>query len=437
MSTESTASTQPHPAGPASAQPAAVAGLLCGITADAESLASELVELRREIHRQPELGLHLPLTQASVLRRLEALEGLEISTGTRQSSVTAVLRGAARHEGERPVILLRGDMDALPVLEETGLGFASEVHGAMHACGHDLHVAALYGAARLLHARRADLVADVVFMFQPGEEAYHGARYMVEDGVLRAAGRTVDAAYGIHVFSTTYDAGVFYSRPGTLMAGCEEFFVTVHGAGGHGSLPHLGKDPVPVAAEIIVALQTLVTRGYNVFDPVVATVGRLEAGTAGNIIPDTATFDVSLRLFSAEAKKQLVADVARLVEGIAAAHGLRATYSLAPDYPVTVNDDAEHRFAGKAIAGLYGEDSFHELEFPMTGSEDFSHVLNEVPGAFLVLGARIGDSSETNHSPRADFDEAVLPRAAASLAALALTRPGWSDEGQPGEDRGS
>ncbi|GAA1354564.1 M20 family metallopeptidase [Arthrobacter rhombi] len=416
--------------GPATPAPAADAALdtpaLSGLATGATALAPELVELRREIHRQPELGLDLPLTQASILRRLQDLDGLEITTGSRQSSVTAVLRGRAPYDGERPVILLRGDMDALPVLEETGLDFSSAVTGHMHACGHDLHVAGLYGAARLLHDRRDDLVADVVFMFQPGEEAYHGARYMVEDGVLQAAGRRVDSAYGLHVFSATYESGVFYSRPGPLMAGCEEFFVTVHGAGGHGSLPHLGKDPVPVAAEIIVALQTLVTRGYNVFDPVVATVGRLEAGTAGNIIPDAATFDISLRLFSPENKKKLLVDVARLVEGIASAHGLTASYTLAPDYPVTINDDVEHRFAQDTVQALLGDESFRELEFPMPGSEDFSHVLNEVPGAFLVLGARIGNSQETNHSPRADFDESVLPKAAAVLAGLALARPGWS-----------
>lgn len=417
---------------PGPATPAPVAGAtlealaLSGLATDAMALAQELIELRREIHRQPELGLDLPLTQASILRRLERLEGLEISTGARQSSVTAVLRGRAAFDGDRPVILLRGDMDALPVREETGLEFSSAVAGHMHACGHDMHVAGLYGAARLLHDRRDELVADVVFMFQPGEEAYHGARYMVEDGVLEAAGRRVDSAYGLHVFSATYDSGVFYARSGPLMAGCEEFFVTVHGAGGHGSIPHLGKDPVPVAAEIIVALQTLVTRGYNVFDPVVATVGRLEAGTAGNIIPDTATFDISLRLFSADNKKKLIADVAQLVEGIASAHGLSATYSLAPDYPVTVNDATEYRFAQHTIDALFGDGSFRELEFPLTGSEDFSHVLNEVPGAFLILGAKIGNSAETNHSPRADFDESVLPRAAAALAGLALARPGWN-----------
>ncbi|GAA0196021.1 M20 family metallopeptidase [Glutamicibacter creatinolyticus] len=403
----------------------ALTHVLSGLGADAEQLSAELVELRRELHRTPELGLHLPQTQRSILDRLEGLDGLKVSTGERQSSVTAVLRGQAEHQGKRPVVLLRGDMDALPVAEETQLEFSSHVAGQMHACGHDLHVAGLYGALRLLHARRHQLSADVVFMFQPGEEAYHGARYMVEDGVLQAAGRSVDAAYGLHVFSATYDTGVFYSRPGTVMAGCEEFFVTIHGSGGHGSLPHLAKDPVPVAAEIIVALQNMVTRSYNVFDPVVATVGRLQSGQAGNIIPDTASFDISLRLFSSANKEKLLRDVARLVEGIASAHGLRASYSLAPDYPVTVNDSAEHRFTERVVGELFGTEAFREMPFPMTGSEDFSHVLNEVPGAFLALGARIGDSVETNHSPRADFDEAVLPRAAAALAGFALGRPHW------------
>lgn len=395
---------------------------LAELAADAEQLAPELVALRRELHRHPELGLDLPHTQAAILTRLEGLEGLEISTGTRQSSITAVLRGGAGDPRDRPAILLRGDMDALPVQEQTGLPFASEVDGHMHACGHDLHVAGLYGALRLLHARRNTLAADIVFMFQPAEEAYHGARYMIEDGVLDAAGRRVEAAYGLHVFSAVYDTGVFYSRPGTLMAGCEELFITVHGAGGHGSAPHLAKDPVPVAAEMIVALQTLVARGYDVFDPVVATVGRLQAGTAGNIIPDVATFDLALRLYSPEAKVRLMADVPRLVEHIAAAHGMRATYTVAPSYPVTVNDPTEHSLAADVVGAIYGEDFFKELEHPLTGSEDFSHVLAQVPGAYLVLGAGNGQGQDMNHSPRADFDESVLPRASAVLAGLALGR---------------
>jgi amidohydrolase len=375
----------------------------------------------------PEVGLHLPRTQELVLEQLATLDGLEITTGTRQSSVTVVLRGGKPNPqgGERAVVLLRGDMDALPVTEETGLDFSSTVPGTMHACGHDMHMAGLYGALRLLHSRRDELAVDVVFMFQPGEETYDGARFMVEDGVLDAAGRRADAAYALHVFSAEYDNGVFYSRPGPLMAGCDELFVTVHGEGGHGSTPHLTRDPVPVACEMVLAMQTLVTRHFNVFDPVVATIGKLVAGTAGNIIPDNATFDVTLRTFSPEHKERLLTELQRLFRGIADGHGLTVDIVVAPDYPVTVNNDAEYAYAAGVITDVFGEGAFQEMQFPVPGSEDFSHVLREVPGAFIMLGATTAatpDEGASNHSPRAAFDDAVLPKAAAALAELAFRR---------------
>lgn len=311
--------------------------------------------------------------------------------------------------------------------EETNLDYSSEIPGVMHACGHDMHITSLYGALRLLHARRADLCGDIVFMFQPGEEYYDGARFMVEDGVLDAAGRPVEVAFGLHVFSANYENGVFYSRSGTLMAGCDELFVTVHGEGGHGSAPHQAKDPVPVACEMVLALQTLVTRGFDVFDPVVATVGRIQGGTLGNIIPDTASFDLTLRMFSSKHREKLVSDMRRLFRGIAAAHGLEVEISQAPDYPVTVNDSAEHNYAADVIRRTFGDGSFHELEYPLAGSEDFSHVLAKVPGAYLLLGASTAKnpaSAPMNHSPRADFDDAVLPKAATCLAELAFQRAG-------------
>jgi hippurate hydrolase len=393
----------------------------------AELLREEIVDFRHALHRIPEIGLELPLTQQLILEKLAGLEGIEIHRGERQSSVTVVLRGGRlRHDGSQgPVVLLRGDMDALPVTEETGLPYTSETAGAMHACGHDMHVAALYGALKLLHGRRAELCGDVVLMFQPGEEAYDGARFMVQDGVLEAAGRKVEAAFGLHVFSGNFKNGVFYSRPGTLMAGCDELFVTVRGAGGHGSAPHQAKDPVPVACEMVLALQTLVTRGFDVFDPVVATVGRIQAGTLGVIIPDTANFDLTLRMFSPAHREKLLADVKRMCGGIAAAHGLEVEITQTPDYPVTVNAAAEHDYAATVIKGAFGEGAFEVMENPMAGSEDFSHVLREVPGAFLMLGASVhpdGTPTAMNHSPRAEFDDAVLPKAAACLAELAFSR---------------
>lgn len=392
-------------------------------------LVQEVIDFRRELHRIPEVGLHLPKTQAAILRRIRELEGVEITLGERQSSITVVLRGGATLPAgsRRQVVLLRGDMDALPVLEELDLEFVSEHEGVMHACGHDMHVAGLYGALRILHAARERLRSDVVFMFQPGEEAYHGARYMVEDGVLDAAGQRVDAAFGLHVFSANMEHGVFYARPNTLMAGCEEYFVTVRGAGGHGSAPYLAKDPVPVACEMVLGLQTLITRGFNVFDPLVATVGRISAGTLGNIIPDTASFDLTLRIFSPQSRDKVVSDVRRLFEGIAHAHGLEVELSMAPDYPVTLNDPAEFEYARSVVTGLYGENGFELMKDPLAGSEDFSHVLREVPGAYLCLGASApgieASTADMNHSPRAHFDDSVLERAMTVLSELALQRP--------------
>src|SRR6266566_3626183 len=258
-----------------------------GVRDDAEAIAPELVGLRRAIHREPEIGLDLPGTQGKVLAALDGLP-LEISLGTALSSVTAVLRGegAAAPGGNArggdatggPVVLLRGDMDALPVAERTGLDYASQTAGVMHACGHDLHTAMLAGAARLLAARRRELPGTVVFMFQPGEEGHAGARHMISEGVLDAAGQRPVAAYALHVASAEWPAGVCSTRPGPMLAAAEVLAVTVHGHGGHGSEPHHAADPIPAACEMVTALQTLVTRRFDVFDPVVITVGSFHAG---------------------------------------------------------------------------------------------------------------------------------------------------------------
>ena len=221
----------------------------------AKALQPELVELRHRLHQRPEIGLDLPQTQAMVLSALDGL-GLEITLGKSLSSVTAVLRGAKRGKA----VLLRGDMDALPVTENTGVDFSSTIDGAMHACGHDLHTAMLVGAAKLLTAHRNQLEGDVVFMFQPGEEGFDGAGHMIKEGVLDAAGVRVSSAYGMHVGSALIPRGVFTTRPGTMMASADELHVTVRGAGGHGSMPHFAKDPVVVAAQMVGDLQTLVTR---------------------------------------------------------------------------------------------------------------------------------------------------------------------------------
>ncbi|WP_199712707.1 M20 metallopeptidase family protein [Galactobacter caseinivorans] len=389
-------------------------------------LAQEVISFRRELHAHPELDLDLPRTQAAVLARLARVEGLEVTTGEGMSSVVAVLRGAAPipQGTRRAVVLLRGDMDGLPVTEETGLDYAPPVPGTMHACGHDLHTAGLFGALAWLSQRRSELAADVIGMFQPAEETDGGAQKMIDQGLLTVAGPKADAAYALHVYSAKYPHGQFVSRAGTIQAGCDDLIVTVNGEGGHGSVPHLSLDPVPVAAEMVLGLQTLVTRQFDAMDPVVATVGHLTAGTASNIIPDFATLAITLRSFSAQARSRLIPAVQRLVRGIADAHGMTVSIKHDCEFPVTVNSAEHVDFARGVIEDLYGADAFAELPAAEPGSEDFSCVLNEVPGAYVLLGAVPPGvdvaSAPTNHSPLAVFDDAVLPRAVEVLAELAL-----------------
>ncbi len=388
---------------------------------EAARIAGEIAELRHAIHREPEIGLDLPKTQQKVLAALDGLP-LEISLGRGLSSVTAVLRGGR----SGPAVLLRGDMDALPVTEETHLPYASAIPGAMHACGHDLHTAMLAGAARLLSARQADLPGTVIFMFQPGEEGHAGARHMISEGVLDAAGERPVAAYALHVTSSRLPCGVFSTREGAMLAAADQITVTVHGRGGHASMPHRAADPIPAACEMVIGLQTLVTRKFDVFDPVVITVGSFHAGTADNVIPDEARFLATARSFSRESRSALAELVPRLVGDIARAHGLTAEAEYAGEYPVTVNDGAEAAFASETIAAVFGAGRGETAQFPITGAEDFSFVLEQVPGAFVVLGACPPDqdpeTAPTNHSAVAVFDDAALADGAALYAELALRR---------------
>lgn len=389
---------------------------------DARAQQDDLVQLRRALHSDPEIGLHLPRTQHRVLAALEALP-LTISTGgTALSSVVAVLRGD-RSSGRS--VLLRGDMDALPVAEGSGLDFAA-TNGAMHACGHDLHTAMLVGAVRLLCAHRDRLAGDVVFMFQPGEEGYDGARHMIEGGLLDAAGSRPEAAFALHVSSSTFPSGSVAVRPGPMLSAADVLHVSVVGAGGHASTPYLAQDPIAVAAEMVTALQTVVTRQFDVFDPIVVTVGNFHGGTQHNIIPERADFDATVRSFSAEHQQAISERAVRLCRGIAEAHGLRAEVKWQTLYPMTRNDPGQTAFLTDTAASLFGDRATIAMPNPHTGSEDFSRVLDEVPGAMAFLGATAPGAdpatAPSNHSPLAVFDEAVLSSGAALLAQLAFDR---------------
>ncbi|AQP49002.1 amidohydrolase [Tessaracoccus aquimaris] len=384
----------------------------------------DLVALRRELHQIPEVGLQLPQTQARVLEALEGLP-LEITLGTSVTSVVGVLRGGRPTEGKRPVVLLREDMDALPVEELTGLDYAS-TNGNMHACGHDLHMSMLVGAAHELCARREDLAGDVIFMFQPGEEGVDGARYMLEEGLLDVAGSRPDWVYAIHVWSALDACGTFSTKPGTVMASSDVAKVRVVGRGGHGSTPQRAADPIPAIAEITTALQTMVTRRFDVQDPVVVTVGLLQGGTINNVIPEDARLEATLRTFSHAARNKLIETIPQVVEGIAAAHGVTGEFSLLEQYPVTINDEVESDVVADTVADLFGAERHERWRHPLAGAEDFSRLLEVAPGCFIGLSAcppdLDPDTAPFNHSAYARFDDSVLDDGARLLAELALRK---------------
>jgi hippurate hydrolase len=291
---------------------------------------------------------------------------------------------------------------------------------------HQAGIAGAVKTARLLAAARDTIAGNVVFMFQPGEEGFDGARKMISEGVLEAAGRRPDAAFALHVISNMTGCGQVVSRVGPLMAASDGMFVTVRGMAGHGSSPHLSRDPVPATCEMVVALQTAINRQVDAFAPVVLTVGSIHAGTRRNIIPETATFEATVRTFDPQVRGQVRDLATRVCRGIAAAHGLEVDVEYVEEYPVTVNDRSAVTFALGVAADVLGEDRSAILEKPVTGTEDFSRVIAEVPGAMLFLGAclegRDPQTAPSNHSPRAAFDDKVIADGAALYAELALRR---------------
>ncbi|MGO2524974.1 MAG: M20 metallopeptidase family protein, partial [Brevibacterium aurantiacum] len=361
---------------------------------EAQDLQDDLVTLRRALHANPELGYQLPFTQKTVLEELADL-GLEITTGESLTSIVAVLKGGR----PGPAVLLRGDMDALPVAEDTGLDYAS-TNGNMHACGHDMHTAGLVGAARLLAAHRDELPGSIVFMFQPAEEVEGGAEPMIAEGLLEAAGVPLVAAYGIHVEAD--ERGRFTTKGGPLMAGFADLNLKVHGAGGHSSQPQATRDPVPAVAEIALALNTMVSRSFDIFDPVVVSVTQLEGSQASNIIPDTAKLTASVRYLSADSIALLQERVPEIAESIARAHRCTAEVDFRIGFPVTVNNPAETSTVIDRLSEVFGAEHVEEMAAPRMGSEDFSYVLQNVPGTFVFLGATpegVDPNAETNHSP--------------------------------------
>lgn len=385
--------------------------------AEAHALQENLVTLRRELHAAAEVGLDLPDTQRIVVRELEAL-GMTVTAGTTLTSVVAVL------EGGRPgsTVLLRADMDALPIVEATALPFAG-TRGAMHACGHDLHTAGLLGAAHILAAHREELPGRIVFMFQPGEEGHAGARIMIEEGVLEATDDRPVAAFALHVDCTT-PAGQLVTREGSMMASASALRMTLRGSGGHAAFPHCGVDPVPVAAELILAVQTFAARRVSATDPAIISITKVRTDAeAGNVLPASVELEANIRTLSRETLDLVRESLPALLSAIASAHGCTLEAEFVESYPVTFNDPAETRFVVEVLAARGGADTVVLMDAPSMASEDFAYVLDEVPGTLLFLGVAPEDgSSGPMHSDQAIFDDGLLGEHAAIMAELAWRR---------------
>ena len=388
------------------------------ILEQAQSMLPELQSLRRKLHQIPEFGLELPNTLKVILDEISPLG--EITLG--KSITSAVLHIKGDLPG--PTVLLRADMDALAVIEDTGVPYAS-TNGFMHACGHDLHMAMGVGAAKILASRKSELKGEVIIFFQPGEEGHHGADVMIEEQALMVSGSKPIRAYGLHVFSS-YPVGMMGSRSGPLMASAGDLLVTVTGSGGHGSMPWLSKDPISVLNEIMSALQTMVTKRFSAFDPVIVNIGWVRAGDTAttNVIPETASFGATVRVFSEENATKLKQYTQELVDSIATGFGLSATVEFTRATKVLMNDPQAISSVEKVTSELFGASRYINLPTPIAGGEDFASIVSEIPGAFVFMGAcpRGTDhtTAATNHSNKAVFDDSVLGDGAALLASLAV-----------------
>lgn len=394
----------------------------------ARSIQSETVALRRAIHAEPELGLHTPMTMAKVREALANLP-LEWKSGPSTTGEVATLIGGKAGSDTRRV-LLRGDMDALPMDEKTDLEFASTIAGRMHACGHDTHTAMLAGAAKVLCAQREELAGTVDFMFQPGEEGHHGARFMLDDGLIDPL---PDAAFALHIMPNA-EFGRVAGRAGALMAAADQFTITVKGRGGHASMPHDCADPVPAAAAIVSAIQAMVTRRFRATNAVVVTVTKIEAGTTFNVIPDDAVLQGTIRTLSPEHRAKVHELLAETAADTARAHGVEANCEIEHGFPVTICDERAVKLGAKVARAIGGnERAWRNLADPIMGAEDFSYLLEKVPGAMFFLGvAPEGDDWSACcaiHSPRMHVDEDALPRGVAMLAGCAVEflENGWGE----------
>ena len=387
------------------------------ILARAKELEPWLVGIRRKIHQHAEPSNEETATQALVRAELEKMEIQEIKTyfGT---GLAAVIRGGKPGK----TIAMRADLDALRVQEETGLPFASQTPGVMHACGHDGHTAILLGVARLLSACRSEITGNVKLIFQPAEEngpQGGGAKYMIAEGVLTDA-PAVDAITGLHLLPN-FPVGTLAGKPGPAHAGSDPIYLDILGSGGHASQPQQLRDPVVASAYIITALQTVLSRNVGPFDNAVVGISMIEGGTRHNIVPDNVHMRGTIRTFSPETRQKIGKRITEIVEHTAKAMDVTAKLDIRWNYGPLVNDEDLYGLARDSIRELLGKEAFLEVKEPMSFGEDFSYFAAEVPAIYLWLGARIEDGIQrVLHSSTYDINEQALTCGVQAMSRLAL-----------------
>ncbi|KQT44636.1 amidohydrolase [Aureimonas sp. Leaf454] len=367
---------------------------------------------RHHLHERPELLYEVHETAAFVAARLSSFGCDEVATGIGRTGVVATIRGRRGESSRR--IALRADMDALPILEETGLAYASKTSGVMHACGHDGHTAMLLGAARALAETRA-FDGTVILVFQPAEEGGAGGRAMIEDGLVDRF--APDAFYGMHNLPGL-PVGRFAMRPGPIMAATDEFSIAIAGRGGHAAIPNRTADPILAGAAIVQALQQIVSRNTDPLDSLVVSVTQFHSGFAHNVIPDEALVSGTVRSLRGETRDAAERRIHAIAEGTALAHGCTATTSYVRNYPVTVNDAGAAAFCGDVAARLVGEAQVDRAAPPLMAGEDFAYMLEARPGAYVFIG---NGPSANLHQARYDFDDRALPFGIAYWVSLAET----------------
>lgn len=380
------------------------------LSSSIDNAMPELVAIRHDLHAHPELGLEETRTSAFIARHLAEL-GYEVTTGLSKTGVVGTLCNGS---GSRS-IGIRADIDALPILEETGLGYASKTPGLMHACGHDGHTTMLLGAARAL-AERRNFDGTIHLIFQPAEENFGGAKIMMDEGLFEKF--PCDAVFALHN-EPGLPFGQFALREGPIMAAVDEARITVHGRGGHGAEPQETADPIVCGASIIMALQSIVSRNIHPMDPSVVTVGAFHAGSASNIIPERAEIVVGIRSFDPGVRDELERRIRMIAEAQAASFGMRATVDYLRSYDATINHKAETDFVRDLAVRFAGADKVIDLERPFMGSEDFAYMLQERPGTYFFLGSKVSGEEKPLHHPAYNFNDDLLPIGAAFWTELA------------------